>query len=893
MDYDIQSAFARIENELIFSMIRNLDKHRAWEEEEGVAWEQWQTLQLKTLEQYRRDNKAKFTKEFDHINKNLEEAIRMARERGNTEQELKILEQIKSGKFNPLRKRKSSIQTSAEFFRLNDRKIEALIKATTNDLQKAEYAMLRMSNDKYRKIIFQAQVYANTGAGTYEKAVDMATRDFLAAGINCVEYKNGARHTVKEYADMTIRTATKRAYLTGEGEKRQEWGIHTVIMTKRGNPCPLCLPWVGKVLIDDVWSGGASKDGKYPLMSTAMAAGLYHPRCKDSHSTYFPGITEAEDNFTRKEIAEIEEENRQEAKKNYARRQAEKLERLSKGSLDEENQKRYALRREEWYKKHRDILQTNESGFDKSKARSEINRLRHTKIKYEEILGNLNKEEKELTQKVYFELNGSKADADRLKDIIAHRKEAESKIEELKRGITDKQNIYKSEAEKRLLQNGVIEEIKLSKQMTPETVDELENTLTVLKEKYGIMPKGIIYNPKKVTDATATYNWIEDTIYVSNRFNDSKEYFENIIRKSEDSLVEYNEHHGIFDIAKERLERVEEVLADKTIKGYERQKALIEKAEAEIQLNSTRTAVRENLMDALKHEYGHFIHRHAGDYIQKKNIYGMKELGGRFISGDWVYDVYTKDTRIGKVNASRISRYAAENPYEAFAEGFLAMEKGETIPDEIAEVINQAKIRAGAKTEIRNSHNVVDFKFKNLERTGNTTKEKMVVMRAMANTSEKITAAMKDTVVMIGGSRSGYDYTRDIMYIAKGAEEREIHHEIGHLIDVKLIDRTKVEQLKEKMFKDTTMADIIQETMYDTGGNPVEVLLVKNDNLISEYQGRIYIDDMKYALDKSGKLRTDRLLEFVSESYREYMEHGEKLKQMNRELYDLIEETIK
>lgn len=49
-------------------------------------------------------------------------------------------------------------------------------------MEKAETAVLRMSEDQYRKIIFNAQVYANTGAGTYEKAVDMASRDFLAAG---------------------------------------------------------------------------------------------------------------------------------------------------------------------------------------------------------------------------------------------------------------------------------------------------------------------------------------------------------------------------------------------------------------------------------------------------------------------------------------------------------------------------------------------------------------------------------------------------------------------------------------------------------------------------------------------------------------------------------------
>ena len=36
--------------------------------------------------------------------------------------------------------------------------------------------MLRMVNDQYRRIIYNAQVYANTGAVTYEKAVDMATK---------------------------------------------------------------------------------------------------------------------------------------------------------------------------------------------------------------------------------------------------------------------------------------------------------------------------------------------------------------------------------------------------------------------------------------------------------------------------------------------------------------------------------------------------------------------------------------------------------------------------------------------------------------------------------------------------------------------------------------------
>ena len=171
----------------------------------------------------------------------------------------------------------------------------------------------------------------------------------LAAGLNCVRYKNGARHTLADYADMAIRTACKRAKLQGEGQMRQEWGVSTVIMNKRGKPCPKCLPWVGKVLIDDVWSGESHKDGPYPLMSTAIAAGLYHPRCKDGHTTYFEGISTPPDNqFTRKELKQIEKDNRKEAQKQYAERQRGKFGRLADYSLDPENKRRYTARKNVW-----------------------------------------------------------------------------------------------------------------------------------------------------------------------------------------------------------------------------------------------------------------------------------------------------------------------------------------------------------------------------------------------------------------------------------------------------------------------------------------------------------------------------------------------------------------
>lgn len=185
--------------------------------------------------------------------------------------------------------------------------------------KKAETAVLRRVNDPYQKIIYNAKVSANTSIGLYEKAVDMA-----------------------------IRTASKQAYLQREGQKRQEWGIHTVIVNKRGNPCPKCLPFVGKVLIDDVWSGGSQKDGNYPLMSYAIECGLYHPRCHDSHTTYFPGISTADDTWTKEELEKIGLANKQEARQQYASKQSDKYERLAKYSLDQENQERYKRKADEW-----------------------------------------------------------------------------------------------------------------------------------------------------------------------------------------------------------------------------------------------------------------------------------------------------------------------------------------------------------------------------------------------------------------------------------------------------------------------------------------------------------------------------------------------------------------
>lgn len=417
MPYNLSEAFEAIEDELISSMMRNLKRHQAEETDLGFEWEQWQALQLKALEDYRRRNLKKFPPRFNKLNLQIDEMLRGSYKDGRTVQERRILQAIRRGFKAPKLPYGGEMELEGSFFGVNDRKLDALLNAVNNDMNRAEYAVLRRADDQYRQVIFNAQVYANTGAGTYKKAVDMATRDFLRAGLDCVEYKDGSRHTLEDYADMAIKTANKRAYLQGEGSMRDEWGVPTVIMNKRNCPCPRCLPFVGKVFIDDVWSGGQAyingenkqKDEyavayegmmqrgispvtgiSYPLLSEAIRQGLYHPRCKDVHSTYFEGISTPPEGsqYTADELDEMAQQYEAQQKQNYCERQEKRYERISKYSLDENNRRIYGARAKAYGEKaeqFRRISKMSKSDNVPSDLSSAVPTV-HTEKEFEEII---------------------------------------------------------------------------------------------------------------------------------------------------------------------------------------------------------------------------------------------------------------------------------------------------------------------------------------------------------------------------------------------------------------------------------------------------------------------------------------------------------------------------
>lgn len=381
-EYDIKKVMEEIEMQLIASMKRTLWSHKEDEKTKGFDWPQWQALKIKQFEDYKKANKEIFHNNTKGLNRYLYKHIKKQFKEGASRTNK---EAIKSGFI-----KKEDSQLGGSFFGLNHRKLDALIKSTKTDMKDVKYATLRMANDQYRQIIYKAQVFANTGAGTVKQAIDMASKDFLTRGFNCIEYKNGTRHNIADYCDMAIRTANKRANLMGEGEMRKKLGNSLVYISKHGGACGKCTPWEGRVYIDDVWSGGKENDGKYPLLSTAIAGGLFHPRCHHGASTYYEGINDEPEEVTQAK----EHRNEEDKYTQYLQQRQKQYQRLAAGSLLPEN----VLNYQNNVNKLQNQIESSKIDTNKSET---IKQLEKNKIEYNSVqMLNNNITEEEIIQKI-------------------------------------------------------------------------------------------------------------------------------------------------------------------------------------------------------------------------------------------------------------------------------------------------------------------------------------------------------------------------------------------------------------------------------------------------------------------------------------------------------------
>ena len=343
-DFDkyIAEIYRDMEIQIIQSMKRNLARHTLEEDEYGFNYPQWQAMKIKELRRYQRENGRILQGVSNKIPKDVSKHIKEELTQGRLDEMKKYREAMADGY-------KSAVAMKDSFFKINERKVNSLIKAVKNDLKTANTAALRMTNDVYREVIFKAGMFSANGVMTSKQAIDMATKDFLTRGINCIEYKDGRRVNIADYTSMAVRTANQRAYMIGEGEFRKKLGETLVIISQHNTSCEKCKPFERKVLIDDVYSGGTAEDGDYMLLSQAMAAGLFHPRCRHGLGTYYPELEDINGyETTDNRLNEYDDE---ELNRAHIENMVQRYRRLTFGSLDPYNIAKYQERLNEWEKR--------------------------------------------------------------------------------------------------------------------------------------------------------------------------------------------------------------------------------------------------------------------------------------------------------------------------------------------------------------------------------------------------------------------------------------------------------------------------------------------------------------------------------------------------------------
>lgn len=277
---DIAKIFEEIEIHLINSLKRNLTRHKNEEKQYKMNWSAWQAEKLRNLDKFRREN--------SHIMNSYTKII----DSGTHQIMNDEFSQGINGVNYPV---SNGISKEPQFFGIDHTKVNKLIDDVVNLEKHAETAVLRTMDDVYRQTVNKVQLAMNTGSMTLQQAIDMAVQDFLNKGINCIMYRDGRRINIADYVRMALRTTATRANLQGQSAKIKALGYDTVLVSSYSMCSETCLPWQGRPYIDDtfsLWDGEIQERGDelwgkshycgkwFPLLSSAIQGGLFHPNCR-------------------------------------------------------------------------------------------------------------------------------------------------------------------------------------------------------------------------------------------------------------------------------------------------------------------------------------------------------------------------------------------------------------------------------------------------------------------------------------------------------------------------------------------------------------------------------------------------------------------------------------
>jgi hypothetical protein len=299
--------FEEIEQRLVQSLKRSLGGDKEYDSTS------WQAEKLRSLEKFRKKNAELMQEYTEQIDTETRQIMQEQFDEGVTEASTL-----------------PAVQEAPEpaFFGVDTTKVNKLIEDMTYLEKNAETAALRMTDDVYRQTVNRVQLAMSTGAMTLQQAIDTAVKDFLNQGINCIVYSDGRRVNIADYVRMALRTTATRAALQGKSAKFKSLGYDTVQVSSYSMCSKTCQPWQGRIYIEDTFSwwdgevqeypdgilwGKSNYCGKwFPLLSSAIERGLFHPNCRHTIGLWRDGdpLPESVDNSDTEQRYKLEQQQR-------------------------------------------------------------------------------------------------------------------------------------------------------------------------------------------------------------------------------------------------------------------------------------------------------------------------------------------------------------------------------------------------------------------------------------------------------------------------------------------------------------------------------------------------------------------------------------------------------
>lgn len=183
------------------------------------------------------------------------------------------------------------------------RALQALTAEAVGNVRSMTPRILRTTTDAYRSVIADVTGRVALGTQTRREAAQVALDRFARRGVTGFVDRAGRSWDMASYAEMSVRTATRRAATEAHSQTLQDAGLDLVYVSDAPQECAACRPWEGKVLslsgrtrgtvevLSRVDDGMVRVTVAGSLAEATAGRGLYHPGCRHSHSAYLPGAT--------------------------------------------------------------------------------------------------------------------------------------------------------------------------------------------------------------------------------------------------------------------------------------------------------------------------------------------------------------------------------------------------------------------------------------------------------------------------------------------------------------------------------------------------------------------------------------------------------------------------